>query len=158
MKRIMTVINLLLAGAVLIAGCGTQPTAGAGLPPATPTPSVSHGGPVKDYASFVDALRAAGATVEPAEQVEQPFFTVKGQIVKVNGADVQVFEFQDEAAAQTAARGVGPDGSTFETTIVTWIAPPHFFQAGRIIVLYVGQDTGVLRLLAATLGPQFAGQ
>ncbi|HEY4724254.1 MAG TPA: hypothetical protein VII92_20530, partial [Anaerolineae bacterium] len=81
-----------------------------------------------------------------------------GQIVKVNGFDVQVFEFQDEATAETTAGRVGPDGSTFETTIVNWIAPPHFFQTGRIIVLYVGQDTGLLKLLAATVGPQFAGQ
>ena len=32
----------------------------------TTTPIVSHGGPVKDYVSLVDNLRAAGATVDPA--------------------------------------------------------------------------------------------
>ncbi len=46
----------------------------------TPTaPIVSHGGPVEDYVSLVDNLRAAGATVDPAGTVSQPFFAPQGQ-------------------------------------------------------------------------------
>ena len=41
---------------------GTTPTEA--NPPTAPI--VSHGGPVKDYVSLVDNLRAAGATVDPA--------------------------------------------------------------------------------------------
>ncbi|MCH8893058.1 MAG: hypothetical protein IIB32_06120 [Chloroflexi bacterium] len=52
------------------------PTVGGKTPT---TPIVSHGGPVKDYVSLVDNLRAAGATVDPAGTVSQPFFAPQAQ-------------------------------------------------------------------------------
>jgi hypothetical protein len=42
--------------------------------------------------------------------------------------------------------------------MVTWVAAPHFYQAGRILVLYVGDDPAILELLEGALGPQFAGR
>ena len=38
-----------------------------------------------------------------------------------------------------------------------WIAPPHFFKSGRLIVLYIGEEPRLLQGLAHILGPQFAG-
>ncbi len=40
----------------------------------------------------------------------------------------------------------------------TWVAPPHFFQEGRVLVLYAGADQTVLAALTELLGPQFAGR
>ena len=41
--------------------------------------------------------------------------------------------------------------------MITWIDTPHFYKAGKIIVLYIGSDATVLDLLKGALGPQFAG-
>jgi hypothetical protein len=120
-------------------------------------PPVSHGDPVSDYVSLIDNLRAADATVNPAGEVSQPFFSVKGQVIKVNGEDVQVFEYIDKAAAEAEAKLVSPDGSSIGTSMVSWIAPPHFYRAGRIIVLYVGESGSVLDALESVLDSQFAG-
>jgi len=121
-------------------------------------PPVSHGGSVSDYVSLIDNLRAAGATVGPAGDVTQPFFSVKGYVIKVNGEDVQVFEYSDEAAVEAEAELVSPDGSSIGTSMVSWIAPPHFYKAGRIIVLYVGENPAITETLEIALGKQFAGQ
>ena len=59
-------------------------------------------------------------------------------------------------AAEADAAQIGPDGNP-RTTMVTWIAPPHFFRADRLIVLYIGDDPTVVDLLTALLGPPFAG-
>lgn len=40
---------------------------------------------------------------------------------------------------------------------VDWIALPHLFRSGRVIVLYVGGDAETLLALRAVLGEQFAG-
>jgi len=136
----------LLCTLALVAGC---------KPPTTP-PTIG-GGPVTDYASLADDLRAAGATVEPAGEVSQDFFSVKGQVIKVNGADVQVFEYESEAAAQEEADLVSPTGSPIGTTMVSWVETPHFYGAGRLIVLYVGGNDAVTALLEDALGSQFAG-
>jgi hypothetical protein len=112
-----------------------------------------QGGTVRDYASFVDALRAQGAVVQPADQVHQPFIAVPGRLLEVNGEDVQVFEFADAAAASAAAAQLPP-----RTVSISWIAPPHFYLKERIIVIYVGNNASVLALLSSLLGPPFAGE
>jgi len=121
-------------------------------------PPVSHGGPVSDYVSLIDSLQAAGATVDPAGDVTQPFFSVKGQVIKVNGEDVQVFEYSDEAAAEAEVMLVSPDGSSIGTSMVSWISPPHFYKAGKIIALYVGENSEAINFLEKVIGSQFAGR
>jgi hypothetical protein len=111
-----------------------------------------------DYASLVDALREQGVTVESAGTVSQPFFTVEGQAITVNGEQVQVFVFADTAAASAAAAQVSDDGSSVGTNMITWIAAPHFYQAGRLIVLYIGDQAAVQSALESVLGEQFAGR
>ena len=78
--------------ALSMSGCtNTAPTPT--LVSASPTVTLSsgtasHGNPIGGQVEFVDALHAAGATVEPSEPVSQPFLTPEGNILKVNGADV----------------------------------------------------------------------
>jgi len=146
MKRNLLPFAGLLLVATLVAACGSQ------------TPAADfHGGPVTDYVSLVDALRAQDAVIEPSGEISQPFFTVKGQVIQVNSQDAQVFEYADEAAADAEAELVALDGSSVGTTMVTWVGSPHFYSAGRLIVLYVGDDAATIDLLETVLGPQFAG-
>lgn len=144
--------------ALLVVACAKPGPAPAPAPPPAPAPTISHGGPVRDYISLVDSLRAANANVQPAGDITQPFFSVKGLIITVNGNDVQVFEYADVAAADAEAALVSPDGSSIGTTMVGWVAPPHFYQAEKVIVLYVGENKTVIDILESVLGPQFAGR
>ncbi len=152
----------LLGVVVLLAGCSAikpqEPPTPAPLPPVEQPPITSHSGPVKDYVSLFDNLRAAGATVEPAGDISQPFFSVTGNAITVNGENVQVFEYTDAAVADAEALLVSADGSSVGTTMVNWVAAPHFYKAGKLIVLYVGNDTTVINILEEVLGSQFAGR
>ena len=138
-----------LLATILVAGCSSGP--------AGPS-DVSHGGPVNDYVSLVDNLRAAGAAVDAAGTVSQPFFAPQGQVVTVNGEDIQAFEFPSVEEADAAADTVSPDGSAIGTSMVFWVAPPHFYKAGRLIVIYIGSDGDVIAALQAAMGSQFAGR
>lgn len=141
---LITGLTLVLA-AVGLAGCTSE------------EPPVSDGEPVADYVSLVDNLRGSGATVESAGEITQPFFSVSGKIIAVNGGDVQVFEYEDAAAAEAEAALVSPDGFSVGTSMVGWIAPPHFYRAGKLIVLYIGDSEAVTGVLEGVLGQQFAG-
>lgn len=123
----------------------------------TDTSRVSHGGPVRDHVSFVDTLRTQGLSVEPTGSVAQPFFPVPGQTLTVNGQDVQVFEFVNPSDRETFEQDISSDGKSIGNTMVQWVAPPHFFSKGKIIVLFLGSDQKLLRQLNAALGPQIAG-
>jgi hypothetical protein len=41
--------------------------------------------------------------------------------------------------------------------MMTWIATPHFYSGGQLIVLYVGDQSSTMNLLEEVLGSQFAG-
>ena len=146
MKTKSSLISSFMLLAFIAVACGGQPGAGA-------SPAV-----VEDQASLIEALRASGANIELGEPVDQIFFTVRGQIIDVNGADVQVFEYESAEVMQADAAQVAPDGGSIGTSMVTWISTPHFYQAGRILVLYVGDDPAIIELLEGALGPQFAGR
>src|SRR5512135_2257892 len=77
--------------AFLIAGGQPRPAL-AGVSPAA--------GTIGGYADLLAALQTAGVTVTQGGDINQSFIPVKGHAITVNGADVQVFEFQDDAARQ----------------------------------------------------------
>ena len=122
------------------------------------TPPTSHGGQVQDYVSLIDHLRAVSATVVPTGTVAQPFFSVTGQIITVNGEQVQVYEYANDDGANTDAARISPDGGTIGNSMVDGIAPPHFYKKSKLIVLYIGSNTAIMHFLETTLGPQFAGR
>jgi hypothetical protein len=152
MKTKIILIGSILLLSLVATACGGQ--AGA----AGPETETQGEQSLDDLNSLREALLAAGASVETGEQIDQPFFSVPGQILKVNGVDVQVFEYETSEAMGTEASQVSEDGSTIGTSMVSWMEASHFFRAGRMVVLYVGEDQGLLDLLEGVLGPQFAGR
>lgn len=137
---------LVLCMLLTIGACSSQP------------PATSHGGPVQDYMSLIDQLRAHHAIVTPTGEVTQPFFSVQGKTITVNAEPVQVYEYPNAAAAFAAAASISPDGGTIGNSVIDWVAPPHFYQAGKVVVLYVGSSDAALKPLTTVLGPQFAGR
>ena len=108
---------------------------------------------------LIDPLLATGAEVRvTAEVVKQPFFSVGGTIILVDGERVQVMEYRDATALEAEAAHISPKGSSTGTTMVSWVAAPHFFRTETAIVLYVGENPKVVEALTSVLGPQFAGR
>ncbi len=123
---------------------------------------------VYDYKSLIVDLGSAAATLEEfAGPPESSIgFSVGGPRVAVNGGMIQVYEFPDTHAADTEAEYVSPDGYNItvplgggrtRSTHSDWVAPPHYYKKGRVIVRYVGDSMAVQEVLEAVLGPQFAG-
>ncbi len=89
----------------------------------------------------------------------------QGHVVKIQGEQVQVYEYATTSDVDTQVSHISPDGSTFTVkslmgthgTAVDWIAPPHFYKQGRVIVLYVGKNSTIMQTLTKVLGKQFAG-
>lgn len=140
-------IFLLITVVVILPACA--PT---GAVPQMTTDIVSGGDELDGYVEFVDSLRAAGASVEPQGELHQPFFQVDGRLLQVSGIEVQVFEFDDQAARQQATQLISEDGTSIGPTMLTWVGQPNFWARGRLIVLYVGQDQAIIDLLNEVLG------
>jgi hypothetical protein len=127
----------------------------------TSTPKTTT--PIMDCSNLLSTLRTSPSSTLFAEtgEISQPFFGVRGRIVNAYGGDIQVFEYETPEAMEAESRYVSPDGYTFKTssrvTSVEWIAPPHFYKTGRVIVIYLGIDAQITSLLETALGKQFAG-
>jgi hypothetical protein len=119
------------------------------LPPGTPVPLPATAG----QADLVAALKAAGLTLDPAGPVQQPFLTGSG--TAFNRGAVQIFEYADAAAAGQDAAKIKPDGSVAGTN-VGWLAQPHFYRSGRLLLIYLGADAPTLNTLSVVLGAPFA--
>lgn len=115
-------------------------------------------GPGADVYDLFAEIESSGATVENAEALSQPFLSVEGQIVKINGVEIQVFEFTDAVAALAESEMFSSDGSSTSTTMITWIDVPHLYLKERFMVIYVGSDSATIETLNEILGPQFAGR
>jgi len=136
---------VILVAVASILGCDEDP----GRPTSVP----GAAGP--ETSQLILALRDLGATAEVIDIVPQGsgLLSAPATRVQVNGATVFVFEFPGVAEADAEARRVPGI-----LAVTHWIAAPHFFRGNRLIVLYVGTDSGVLTPLQRLLGPPFAGQ
>ena len=117
---------------------------------------------MRDHVSLVDNLRSRGLTVMPLESVAQPFLRGDGTVLGIGGAGIaptrlQSFQYESAQAAAADAATFGPDGSPTGVH-VDWLAPPHLYLKGRVLVIYVGADEAVTGLLTDVLGPQFSGR
>ncbi len=110
-------------------------------------PAVPYG-----YDDLTGALREAGVVVGETGTIDQEFFSVQGRRLAFGGQEIQVFEYEDEAARQAESELIQSDGAPNPTTMVMWIDQPNFWAKDRLIVLYVGQDAATIERLSGVLG------
>jgi hypothetical protein len=160
-------LSAILISAALLASCTGQ-----GSPSQQPTPGEdakspeSQGTlPVTDYSSLADALEAAGFSVRLQQgdrrAIPGRFLGVRGKQVFVDGNEVSAFEFPTERALIKLMRGITPRGDQIPTpdggTVFIQWAPPRFYGAGRLMVLYFGERQRIATALDHLLGLPFAG-
>jgi hypothetical protein len=122
-----------------------------------PTPAAAPAEDSFGYQDLVEALESAGADVQPAGELEQDFFPVGAQIIRINAQDVQVFEFDSPGSMKASEATITGNGYIIGTMSIDWISAPYFFSRDRLIVLYVGTDESTLELLTQVLGPALTG-
>ena len=108
--------------------------------------------------AFVSQWESDGATVVTGGEVPVSLFDgADGQTYIVDEAELQVYQFEDEAAAEAAAEKVSTDGGMINDVSMRWASAPQFYRLGDTIVLYVGDDAATLDRLGGTFGTPFAG-
>jgi hypothetical protein len=134
-------LAVLIVAGLLLSACAGQPASEQGF----------------GTEEFLAALRDKGVDAEKGDQVEQAFFSVVGSYVNINDDSVQVFEYETAETMESDAVLVDASGGSIGNSMVSWIATPHFYKKGRILVLYVGDNAKTIQILESVLGSQFAG-
>jgi hypothetical protein len=139
-------------------GTGTPPVSGIPQTDPQPTQGVPQTTRVVDdtdysYNTFLGELRGqSGLTLEEGGMVQEPFFSVGGRQVRINNADVTLFEFPDRETHQTALATITENGGIIGAITPYWGARPNFFTRGNLIALYVGNDEATLNMLRDRFG------
>jgi len=106
-----------------------------------------------DLASLTVALTDRQATVTEIEPQPSGFFAGTPSGLCVNDRQIRVYEYDTVDDRESESTEITPDGQPNALTFVSWVGPPRFFAAGRLIVLDLSGDGAVEDLLASVMGP-----
>ena len=81
-------------------------------------------------------------------------FRVPVRIMQVEGHDLRVYQYGNEASRRCDSDTIGMDGWSVNGTPVEWAGTPHRWLRGKVIVLYLGDDTAFIGLVMDAMGPE----
>lgn len=124
-----------------------------GPTPISPTPA-AQASQVSTYQEFLDILRSTDdLTIRRMGEIRQPFFPALGQHLRVNGEDVLLFEFANEADRRAASDTIVQSSAILSGLTANLGSQPEIWSEGRLIVLYFGQNQAIHTRFDIILGP-----
>lgn len=140
----------------------TSPTASPTIAVATPAPATSPTPPAQAAYTALDLLvdladRGVQAQAAPG-RIVKPYLSTPGVILRVDGQAIQVFQYADAAALSADVAGLAPDASSINGAPLVWLAAPHFWRKGGLLVLAVTDDMELVELIDEVMGPAFASR
>jgi penicillin-binding protein 2 len=92
-------------------------------------------------------------TVEQTDRtILHPFFRVPGQVVLVNGQELQVFVYPDAAERKSDSARISADGRLIAGEVVAWPAPPRFASAGNVLAVLLSPDARLAGRVERAIG------
>ena len=126
------------------------PASDATAQPGVPQTGLGEAGLPDDVDELMRVLRTAGATVDLGDAVTNELVSVPGQILRINGEELQIFSYESAEVLEAQATQLTDDQDPEDE--------PEFYKLGTMLVRYAGRDPGVRDLLEDVLGAQAAGQ
>lgn len=109
------------------------------------------------YMRTAQLLGKTLTVVQTDQTVLHPFFRVPGQVVQVNGQDVQVFVYPDPTARKSDTARISADGTLIAGEVVNWPVKPKFASTGNVLTVLLSPDSriaGRIERAIGTLGDQ----
>jgi hypothetical protein len=148
-RKAKPLLVILLCSFLLASGCGVLLTS-SDEPLPTPVEIVTK-------TELLEALDQAGVEVLETEMIPDPLYGVEGEIYQIGGALIMVFEGESpEGPEQIAGQLIARDYTGAE-----WFSlfpkPPHVWGAGNLILIYSGEEGGIILTLSALMGDPILG-
>lgn len=111
---------------------------------------------------FSNDLKSRGYVFE-VQDFQKDFLPSERKKLAFDNEDILIFVnvYKSNQAMEIDAQNISIDGCSYKTEKsginVSWVAPPHFFKKGNIIVQYIGEDDILVSDLSDILGDEFAG-
>ncbi len=89
---------------------------------------------------------------------EKDFLSGDRKIMKIGKEQIDIYVYKNNKAMEKDASYIESDNkynNEEESVTVDWVAPPHFFKEGNIIVIYVGENIEIINSLTEIFGREF---
>jgi hypothetical protein len=107
--------------------------------------------PIQDAGDLLRALEQAGVDAAPFQRQMTETLGSAGSVWRIGGEEIQVYEFSSEAERLEVSGGLGLGGQPGDQPL-PWPGRPMIWAVGRLIVVYLGVDGGLILLLDGLLG------
>jgi hypothetical protein len=131
-------------------GENVTPTQGMEGTAVIPQTGPGEAGLPDDLDEVMRVLIETGATLDLGDAVQQDYLTVPGQILMINGEEVQIYTYNSAEEVELQSSQIPANEDPEEQ--------PHFYRLGSMLVRYAGTDTAVRDLLEDVLGARAVGQ
>lgn len=124
---------------------------------------VSFSGINKTYAlpQFEEQMKEKGYDFD-IKSVQSDFIPTTRKRMIIDDKAIDIYVFHSNIRMENEAKNIGSNGFSYQSETrginIGWVAPPHFYKKGRIIVQYVGSDQKILTDLKDIFGGQFIGE
>lgn len=113
------------------------------------------------YEDFITQLEEMDFSVT-AEDTDKDILQGERRWLTVNETEhIAVYLYESRSTMEKDASFIDEGGTGYhngnDSVEISWVSYPHFYKDENIIVLYVGEDPGIIKALDEILGAQFAG-
>lgn len=95
------------------------------------------------------------------KDIDSDMLSDKAKSISLGNDTLTIYEFNNYTEMMESSNGIDTYGSTVKCgnteSKIEWISTPHWFRRGSIIILYVGDNTELIKTLESIVTPQFAG-
>lgn len=92
------------------------------------------------------------------KDVEKDFLSGDRKIMQVDKEQIDIYVYKNNKDMEKDASRI-ESGNKYnngkESIIVDWLAPPHLFKNGNIIVIYAGKNIEIINSLTEIFGREF---
>lgn len=151
MQRIMNMCSRILVGllaTVVLTGCDlSSPN------PSSPEPEETGKTATLNLTDVEARLRSLDLEAQRAGEVEQGFLAVRGTLLRVPGAELQVYVYPDSVARAQDTAPLDRTRVAPPTMMINWIMPATLVEVDNVAVILLTRDEGLrARIRRALLG------
>jgi hypothetical protein len=106
--------------------------------PAAPAESTAQARDEWNKAEIIKRLTEAGLVVVDANRVvEQPYLTVRGEVLRVGGSELQIYVYRSALERGVDSGQLDPIIAAPRNTMVSWRQPPHLIVVNNLIAIHL---------------------
>jgi len=110
---------------------------------------------IQNTKELISSLQKAGYKIKTIQFVGDGILSGDLTTIDIDGDTIGIYEYKNNQEMEEQAKTI--HGSRIGNSFYDFIATPHFYKNGNIIVSYIGINTKTIKKIEKLMGKQFEG-